>query len=71
MFKTNRARWALLIDLHEELIRKMDEQIRVEREFVQKLESFMMFEQKMDEKRLTFDILDKAGKTPTDPDLRY
>jgi len=71
MFKTNRAQMALLINLHEELIKKADEQIAVEREFIRKLETFFAFEQKMEAERLRNETLDEMKKRISDPDRRY
>ena len=71
MFKRSKARMALLVDMHEELIRKIDEQIKVEREFINRLESFFMFEKKMEQERLRFDVLEAQEKKMTKDDMRF
>jgi hypothetical protein len=71
MFMKKRARMELLINMHEELIRKIDEQVKVEREFINRLDGFFIFEKKMEIERLRFDVLDKQEKDMTKDDMRY
>lgn len=71
MFKVRRAQVALLIDLHNELIRKIDEQIKVDKDFIGKLESFLMFEQKMERERWKAKQLDIADKKAYENDRRF
>jgi hypothetical protein len=71
MFNKNKATLALLVDLHEELVRKLDEQIRVEKEFIGVLQNFFMFEQKLDNERWKAEQLDAAAKKVIDNDRKY
>jgi hypothetical protein len=71
MFNKNKATLALLVDLHNELIRKIDEQIKVEKDFIGKLESFFMFEQKLDNERWKAEQLDSAAKKVYENDRRF
>jgi hypothetical protein len=71
MFKKSKATLALLVDLHEELVRKLDEQIRVEKEFIGTLSNFLFSEQKLDAERLKYELLDAAGKKAFENDRRF
>jgi hypothetical protein len=71
MFNKNKAALALLVDLHEELVRKLDEQIRVEKEFIGTLSNFLFSEQKLDAERLKYELLDAAGKKVFENDKRF
>jgi hypothetical protein len=71
MFKTKKARMALVINMHEELIKKLDEQIKVQREFINHLDGFMMFEKRMEQERLRFDLLEAQEKNMTKGDMKY
>lgn len=71
MFKTRRAQMALLINLHDELIRKMDEQIRVEKDFISVLQNFFMMEQKLENERRKEEQLDAAAKKVLTNDRRF
>jgi len=71
MFGVKKAQMALLLDLHEELISKMDEQIRVEKEFINVLGNFFMFEQKLDNERRKEEQLDAAAKKVLANDRKY
>ncbi len=42
-----RARFALLVNLHEEVMKKLAEQIQVEKEFITVLTSFLSTEQRL------------------------
>lgn len=71
MFKRSKARMALLVTLQEELIRKIDEQISVERAFVQKLDAFLFAEQRIERERLRMELMDKTEKEMTEGDKRF
>ena len=71
MFNKNKAALALLVDLQEGIIRKLDEQIRVEKEFISVLHNFFMFEQKLDNERWKVEQLDAAGKKVFENDRRF
>ena len=71
MFKQRRAQMALLINMHEELVRKLDEQIKLEREFITSLTRFFAFEEKMKMEQIRRDELDKEDKRVLDNDRKY
>jgi hypothetical protein len=71
MFKARRAQMALLITMHDELIKKLDEQIKVEREFINKLEVFMAFETKMETEKLRREEQEELKKRISDSDRKY
>ena len=71
MFGVKKAQMALLLDLHNELVKKMDEQIRVEKEFINVLGNFFMFEQKLDNERRKEEQLDAAAKKVLANDRKY
>jgi hypothetical protein len=71
MFMKKRARRELLINMNEELINKIDELIKVEREFINHLNGFMMFEKRMEQERLKYDVLEAQEKNMTKGDMRY
>ncbi len=71
MFKRSKARMAPLIDMQEELIRKIDELIKVEREFINHLDGFFIFEKRMEQERLRFDVFEAQEKNMTKGDMRY
>jgi NAD(P)H-nitrite reductase large subunit len=71
MFKQRRAQMALLINMHEELVRKIDEQIKLEREFITSLTRFFAFEEKMKMEQIRRDELDKEDKRVLDNDRKY
>jgi len=62
---------ALLINMHEELVRKIDEQIKLEREFITPLTRFFAFEEKMKMEQVRRDELDKEDKRVLDNDRKY
>jgi len=62
---------ALLINMQEELVRKIDEQIQVEREFITSLTSFFAFEEKMKMEQARREELDKEEKRVSDNDRKY
>jgi len=62
---------ALLINMHEELVRKIDEQIKLEREFITSLTRFFAFEEKMKMEQIRRDELDKEDKRVLDNDRKY
>lgn len=70
MFK-KKAQMGLLLDMHDEIIRKISEQITVEKEFINKLENFLMFEQKLDNERRKEEQLDAAAKKVLTNDRRF
>ena len=71
MFKQRRAQMALLINMHDELVRKLDEQIKLEREFITSLTRFFAFEEKMTLEQVRRDELDKEDKRVLDNDRKY
>jgi hypothetical protein len=71
MFKTRKAQLAILIDLHEELIRKIDKQIEGYNNFISCLENFFIFEKKMEQERWKVEQLDTANKKGLDNDRKY
>lgn len=71
MFKTRKAQVALLVDLHEELVRKMDELIKAEARFIGVIENFFMFEKKMEQERWRAEQLDEARKKASANDMRF
>jgi hypothetical protein len=71
MFNRSKARVALLVGLQEELIRKVDELIGLERGFINRLDGFLLFEKKLEQDRLRFELMDKAEKEMTAGDKRY
>jgi len=71
MFGVKKAQMALLLDLHNELVKKMDEQIKVEKEFIGTLSNFLFSEQKLDAERLKYELLDAAGKKVFENDKRF
>jgi len=71
MFNKSKARWALLIDLHEELIRKIDEQIGVEKKFIETLNNFFFFEKKLEKERFDREEIDASEKKVTKADREF
>jgi len=71
MFTKKKARLELVVAMFDELIHKMDEQIKLEREFILKLESFFMFEKKMERERFKIEELDAAEKKLREYDIKY
>ena len=71
MFNRSKARTALLVGLQEELIRKVDELISLERGFINRLDGFMVFEKRMEQERLRFELLDAQEKKMTKDDMRF
>jgi hypothetical protein len=71
MFKARRAQMALLITMHDELIKKLDEQIKVEREFINKLEVFMAFETKVEAEKLRREEQEELKKRISESDRKY
>jgi hypothetical protein len=71
MFKKSKATVALVVDLHEELIRKIDEQIKVEKDFIGVLQQFFMLEQKLENERRKEEQLDAAAKKVLTNDRRF
>lgn len=71
MFTKDKARLGLVVSMFDELIRKLDDQIKLEREFILKLEAFFMFEKKMEHERLKIEELDAASKKILENDRKY
>lgn len=71
IFTKSKARWALLLRLHEDTLRKIDEQIKVEREFINKLENFFMFEKKMEKERMLWEQKEELEKKALANDMKY
>lgn len=71
MFNKSKATVALVVDLHEELIRKIDEQIKVEKDFIGVLQQFFMLEQKLENERRKEEQLDAAKKKINENDRRF
>jgi hypothetical protein len=71
MFNKSKATVALVVDLHEELIRKIDEQIKVEKDFIGVLQQFFMLEQKLENERRKEEQLDAAAKKVLTNDRRF
>jgi hypothetical protein len=71
MFNRSKARVALLVELQETLIRKVDELINLEQGFINRLDGFMVFEKKLEQDRLRFELLDAQEKKMTKDDMRF
>lgn len=62
---------ALLITMHEELVKKIDEQIGIERRFIESLEKFFDFEQRVKSEMLRREKLEEESKNAIKYDLKY
>ena len=71
MFNRSKARVALLVELQETLIRKVDELINLEQGFINRLDGFFVFEKRVEQERLRMELMDKAEKEMTKADTRY
>jgi len=71
MFKSRKARIALLVSMQEELIKKIDKQIEGQDRFIRTLENFLVFEQAMERERLRRETMDEISKKMTGADEKY
>jgi len=71
MFKSRKARIALLVSMQEELIKKIDKQIEGQDRFIRTLENFLVFEQAMERERLRRETMDELSKKMTGADEKY
>ena len=62
---------ALLITMHEELVKKIDEQIGIERRFIESLEKFFDFEQRVKSELFRREKLEEESKNAIKYDLKY
>jgi len=70
-FTRKKAQLALLITMHEELVKKIDEQIGIERRFIESLEKFFDFEQRVKSELLRREKLEEESKNAIKYDLKY
>jgi hypothetical protein len=66
-----RAQMALLITMHDELIKKLDEQITIERRFIESLEKFFDFEQRIKNEAMRREKMEEEAKNAVKYDLKY
>jgi hypothetical protein len=66
-----RAQMALLITMHDELIKKLDEQITIERRFIESLEKFFDFEQRIKNEAMRREKMEEEAKNGVKYDLKY
>jgi hypothetical protein len=66
-----RAQMALLITMHDELIKKLDEQITIERRFIESLEKFFDFEQRIKNEAMRREKEEEESKNAVKYDLKY
>lgn len=62
---------ALLITMHDELIKKLDEQITIERRFIESLEKFFDFEQRIKNEAMRREKMEEEAKNAVKYDLKY
>jgi hypothetical protein len=71
IFTRKKAQLGLLITMHDELVKKIDEQIGIERRFIESLEKYFNFEQRFKAEMLRRERLEEEEKKPGPKDLMY